>query len=254
MRLRKNSQTSNQKIPAGVVAVLASPLTKLVGMLICLSIGVYFISRLFSVFTVRCTLDGQPCPAELSSYAEHFVGQPLFGVDYGHVLQTTPYSVPLNINTIQKQLPNTLYVDFHIPPVAYQLQSGERSISVTDTGAAFENPALTAPLTIYTTVAPEELMTPNQTLQPTIHACITTLQTSLTRYNFKRGKLSWVDKDTITLIMDGEQQIIFLDCAAIGTQVAKLSLLLSSTEYREKQATVKEIDMRFDLPVLRMQQ
>jgi hypothetical protein len=54
--------------------------------------------------------------------------------------------------------------------------------------------------------------------------------------------------------MDGEEQVVLLDCVDIEMQVAKLSILLRASEYQEKRTTIKEIDMRFELPVLRMLQ
>jgi hypothetical protein len=254
MRLRKNSQTNNQKAVAFLTASLRSPIVWLCFLLVSLVFFIAGIGHFFRVQTIICTLDQQPCPTELHGYAGHLQGLPIFGYEYAQILNSKPYSLPLTIATVHKQLPSTILVDFHIPTLEYQIQSPDRKLSVTKSGTAYESPDLTAAFIVTTNLGADQFISAEKKIYQHIHSCISSLQTQLQQTNLLNTKVSWVDKDTITLIMDGEEQVVLLDCVDIEMQVAKLSILLRASEYQEKRTTIKEIDMRFELPVLRMLQ
>lgn len=254
MRSRKSSQTSSHKAQQAIAGLVQSTVARIIGSGL-IVIGIFsFLNSFFTVSTVECRIDQRSCPDELLGYMEHFKGLPIFGRDYSQVLQEHFYPLPILLTDTEKYLPNTVILHFTTQPLAYQLSIGDRKLTVSTGGLVFENPELTAPIAI-TVHSPFEQMTVSETqMQPAVHTCLISLVEQLQAANLPPAKVSWVDKDIITLIMDGEQQTIFLDCENPSSQVAKLSLLVSSPEYQDTRTSIREVDMRFDLPVLRMQQ
>lgn len=254
MRSPRNSQTSKYKLQQAQQSVRSSVLAQLIGIGLLLS-GVFtLIQFVFQVKTVICRLDDQSCPIELQQYADQVVGRSMFGVDYSEVLAQQEYPLPTQLSSVKKQLPHQLELAFASQPLEYKLLVGEQVYSVSKTGALFTQTDLPAPITITVSQDFSQLTESEDQLQPSIHTCLHTLAQGLNTPSLKQSQLTWLDKDTITLIMNGEQQTIFLDCENPSTQLHDLQRILTSPEFQEKSADIKEIDMRFELPVLRMQQ
>lgn len=254
MRSRKNLPTSSQTASSALTGAAQSWLAKAIGLgLLVFGVSNFFI-QFFQVSQINCLVDEKPCPAELLSYTDYFKGQPMFGTDYSQILTQHSYPLPILLRDVQKQLPNKLELHFTAQPLSYLLTSGERRLVVSATGQIFEDPNLTAPVSIALQPDLDQILEAEHQVKATIHSCLNTFAEALTDPIVRLSKVSWVDKDTITLIMNGEQQTVFLDCEDPSAAINKLKFILAAPEFQEKKATIKEIDVRFDLPVLRMQQ
>ncbi len=225
------------------------------GLLVIVVIGaIFWLQQFFQVSQVACVLDGRSCPENLTTYTTNFHGLPIFGYDYTTVLETTPFPLPILLTQVKKELPNKLHLEFSMQPLAYQLTTPERKLTISEAGRVFEESNLAAPIEVAVIPPLEQILASETQVQTNVHDCIKNLAKALTVHNLLQSKVSWVDKDTITLIMNGEQQTAILDCTNPAVAVRKLAVIVSSPEYQEKKATIKEIDVRFDLPVLRIQQ
>lgn len=254
MRSRKNSPTSSQTASRALTGAAQSWLAKVIGVgLLLFGVSSFFI-QFFQVSQIDCLLDEKPCPPELISYTDYFKGQPMFGTDYSQILTEHSYPLPILLQDVQKQLPNKLELHFTTQPLSYLLTSGERRLVISTTGKISEDPNLTAPVSIAVQPGLDQILETEHQVKASIHSCLNTFAEALTDSLLRQAKVSWVDKDTITLIMNGEQQTVFLDCEDPRTAINKLIFILAAPEFQEKKATIKEIDVRFDLPVLRMQQ
>jgi hypothetical protein len=258
MRSQRTSQTNKYKLDRTGLALgqLASGigqsfLGRLIGAGLLLSGAASLIGIIFQVKETSCLLDSKSCPPELSAYTQNLVGQSMFGVDYAAVLSQFEYPLPLKLTKTEKYLPNRAVLQFETQALAYKLKSGDQVLTVSEVGQVFSDPNLQAPLTIALTPALETILVDQTHLKPELHSCLQELSSAFAKAKIPPGELSWLDKDTITLIMNGEQQTVFLDCEKPSQQLHNLTLILAAPEFQEKSETIKEIDLRFELPVLR---
>jgi hypothetical protein len=227
----------------------------IVGLLILLA--VYELKVVLNFVTVKhinCELDSQKCPASVVDALKILEGKSLFLTDYSEILREQGLPLPITLKTITKELPQTLNLTFVTQPLAYQLFTNEGMISVSESGLPFKENTIPAPVTIELTPPLASILASPTEVQPAVHQPLTALSHTLQESKVAVKKITWVDKDTIILIMNEEQQTAVLDVQDPQAAVRKLELIAVSPEYQAVEKNVREIDLRFNLPVLRMKQ
>lgn len=217
----------------------------------------YEFKIILNIFTIRqidCILDKQSCPQNLQEQLEVLKGKSLFATDYANILHQSGLPLPVTLESVDKELPTTVSLEFVTQPLAYQLETSSGKFSISQSGIPFKETTVTVPITITLTPSLETILENPSLLKSNVHQPLLLLAQALQTEKMEISKVTWVDKDTITLIMDGEPQTVILDSHNPAAAVGKLKRIIASTEYRSVAQTVREIDLRFDLPVLRMQQ
>lgn len=208
----------------------------------------------FSVKNIECQLDQQTCPESLTNSLTVLHGKPLFFTNYQSILQEQRVPLPVTLTQVKKHLPNTLNLEFSSQNLAYMIQTNEGTIAVSTTGVLFKDTTVLPPTTIEVKPELSSVLDPNHAIQAPIHTAFLELVTTLEKSDLPVKHISWVDKDTINLIMNDGQLNAVVDQKNPRVAIEKLELIIKSQEYQAVQENVQEIDLRFDLPVLRMRQ
>lgn len=215
---------------------------------------IYFIGTFFRVKTVKCTLDNEVCPEALQSSLNVLQNQSLFFVDLQKAATKNGIPVPATLTKLKKQLPHTVSVEFSSETLLYQLQTDQGMVAISSSGTVFHDIAERPPITIEVKPPLNQLITADGHLLPDMHQGLVAVVENLGKYQLPISHITWVDKDSILLIMNEGQLTGIIDSKSPNTELEKLQTILQSDQYQKVASTVKEIDVRFKLPVLRMKQ
>lgn len=215
---------------------------------------VRFLIKFFSIKEISCQLDGKECPASVQQAVSVLKGKSLFATDYQEILREQSLPLPITLQSIKKHLPQRIELAFSTQTLAYQLLTSEGTVAVTATGIPFKENATQAATSIELKPTYSDVLASPEQIKPEVHEPLQKLANALQTTQLAVEKVSWVDKDTIILIMKSEQHTALLDASDPEAAIKKLQLILNSAEYQAVAPKVKEIDLRFTLPVLRMRQ
>ena len=222
-----------------------------------IAIAVYelkVVLNFFQIKQINCTLDAQACPDSVATALTVLEGKSLFLTDYSEILREKGLPLPITLHDVEKQLPQTISLAFKTQPLAYQLKTNDGMVAVSEAGLPFKENTIPAPITVELQPALGDILATPTQVRTDVHEPLKALSQALQTSKLRLSKITWVDKDTIILTMDKEQQTALLDTQDPQAAIAKLQLIVDSQEYQAVAENVREIDLRFNLPVLRMKQ
>lgn len=220
-------------------------------------IGILIFLSLLRVRTVECTLAATPCPQEVTQQIDAVIGSSLLFTSFEATLPTHITDPTLLVTSIEKRLPETLSVSLSKEQPAYVLTfTNGTAITVYESGVTQQHSSSedegenTAAIPQITTNLPLEVVAPNQTMHPKYHAVLTKFSLSLYKNTIKLQNSIWATPQTLVLTLESGVEVL-LSFEDAARQLDSVALVLQSSEFRERAATITQIDMRYTYPVLR---
>lgn len=219
-----------------------------------LTLSLYFSLKFFTLNSVSCYLeDKDSCGQDLTTTLDKtLLQQSLFFTDFETVLTSEPLaSLPYTLVSYQKKLPNQIQVTFVEETLQYFLRTtdGQR-LAVGTEGSIVnlaQNDGQLPEIQINKT---HEELSANKKLNPEIHNALAALLNSLYKYQLSFQNIEWNSANEIEFSLKTGQKVIL---AAENPQhsIEKLQLILDSAEIKTIEEPINEIDLRFEMPVLR---
>jgi hypothetical protein len=199
-----------------------------------MKIIIFIIGLLFRVSTIDCQISEKNCSPELYQDLETLKGKSFFFVD-------------LNIDRLesyQKKFPGTLILNFNEEKLSYTVKFKEEIFYISELGNILENNQDTNNVT-------EVIL--NKEFNKNVHIKLLKIINITNKDNLRVKKIIWNSDQEIILEINNSPKII-LDIEAIDIKTNILEILLNSREIKEYEEPIQEIDLRFNLPVLRTTQ
>lgn len=215
--------------------------------------GIFFLSSLllFRIQTVTCQIETHPCPPEINQALLPLQGRLLF-LSSAYLSQYLPALEPqYQLENYDLKLPSTLLLNFKKQPPIYQVrrQTSQEVKVLSQAGEIMsQEPKAHLPtLILASSVWDTFLMTNPPNLG--IHQKLDKVVTTLPSFTASIQGLYLIDTQTIvTYLSDGKVAILSLDDFPTGLE--RLELVLRNLTI-QPQPEVREIDVRFQFPVLR---
>lgn len=208
----------------------------------------------FRVSKIECEIESKPCPSDIATKLDLYKGRSLFFTNYEEIFtkETTDHPI-YQIENIQKKLPGKLFVSLKREPVLYKIilfndQQEKSEFSFGNSAVEIPNSSNQEKLAVEW----KENYSPitNNLVEPNIHVGLVSLSNELQNMQIDQALLIWNTDSEIRLLIPDKPDFIF-DIETLQTQSKKIDTILSSRELDEFKDSAQEIDMRFDLPVLR---
>jgi hypothetical protein len=205
------------------------------------------------VSNVECYLHDQVCPPDLMAQAQTLKGSSFFFSNFDQkLMQSNSFESIYILNNIQKKLPSTLKLYFNQEEIEYALLINNEKKFIGQSGVAIPNQTETNNILIIQWQL-EQSIIENNLINPDYHQIFLAVARTLTQSNLKNPVILWVSDTQILIDFDEHPRFIF-DKQTIQTQIQKVDTIISARELDEINEPILEIDMRFDLPVLRTSQ
>lgn len=199
----------------------------------------------FKIHVINCKVSGVNCNPELYQKLEVLKGESLFFVNLDKELANNEISTEtILLQNYQKQFPATISLEFKEEKVAYQLNFEESIQFISEFGNIL-------PSNQNVNNLPQ--VNWNSGPSDESHEKIIKILKSVNDSNLKIEKVTRLSDDEINIEIKDNPKII-IDEEAINSKVGILVTLLNSREIKEFGEPIKEIDLRFNLPVLRTTQ
>ncbi len=199
----------------------------------------------FKIGVINCQVAENNCSQELYQKLEVLKGKSLFFVNIDEELANNEISTEtILLQNYQKTFPGTILLEFSEEKVAYQLITEENQLFISEFGNVL-------PSNQNVNGLPQ--VSWNSTLSDESHSKIIKILDSVKGTNFTINNISRLNNQEIRIDIKDNPQII-IDEDSIDSKVGILVTLLNSREIKEYEEPIKEIDLRFNLPVLRTAQ
>lgn len=215
-----------------------------------------FHQPLLRIKTVSCKLETKPCPDTLNQKIQEFVGQSFFFAPIQPVIEAWQLEL-YQLQTFSKTWPQKIELNFTSEPDFYRLQLETNHYLITKTGLikqkldANQPPkANELPIVILTQPAAEVIK--GQQVTPQFHQVFKLVLTQLEAHQLEIQTLKLIGSDLIKLQLNSKLRAI-VEPTHSQTQLAKLALIIQELDLAQIDLAIKEIDLRFELPVLRTQ-
>lgn len=248
--VKKKRRNPSASIPSKLLLQILV-VVGLIGGIVGASFG---LKKFFTVHTIECTLlSGGACPPELLQSLSVLQGQNMFFEDYTKKLLTSEtLHQPVSVVSIKKYFPQTVIVILQQEPPAYVITHNGSPTVVSKSGRIFNHQMDSSGL--IPVEIPDSVINTEGFIDSQIHQVILTLIDTSSQMHFPLTKIAWVDKSTIKLSMENSSEVFILDSEHPIEQLNKLSLVLKSGEYKDVKEPKVELDLRFTMPVLRIQE
>lgn len=199
----------------------------------------------FKINIIHCKVSENNCSQELYQKLEILKGESLFFVNLDKELANNEISTEtILLKNYQKQFPATISLEFTEEKVAYQQISEETIIFISEFGNILPSNQNINDL-------PQ--VSWNSSKSDESHEKIMKILKSVTGSNLRIEKVTRLSDKEIHINIKDNPKII-IDEEAIDSKVAILDTILNSREIKEFGEPIREIDLRFNLPVLRTTQ
>lgn len=213
--------------------------------------------QLFTIRHVSCTFpSGAACPDDLQQHlVSSFSGQYLFFNTVTDQLAQDPFaSDPYQPVAIRRYLPNHLAFTFKPEPALYRFELPEaddstQQLLVTNNGTVLRSSEVsTLPVVQWNG---EALMTDDEkSIITAVHSPLQRIVSTLVSRQIEFERIIWNSPDEIIIALPNGRRAL-LDSTDPETSVLELEAIQDAPELDELEAPIREIDLRFRLPVLR---
>lgn len=215
---------------------------------------VFVLTKSFlSVKTIECHITSdEACSQDLIQALEGIRGKSMFFTNYEKMLDQSQLSKqPVTLTTIQKKFPDTVMLTFKYEPAEYVVIQPSGTNVISETGKAFAGDYDTTGL--LPIQSDQDLISDTGYIDTEVHHTILAILTTVEELKLPLTHVYWVDKSTIRLSMENREEGFIVDSESPRLQLYTLSLVLKSNEYRDVSEKKSELDLRFNMPVLRTQ-
>lgn len=210
---------------------------------------------LFLFFTpvlhVKCTIGNNDCPPELQQKIAVLKGSSFFFGNFEKKLEQNRFSESIYIlETIKKIFPNTVWVTLKQEQVAYTLTINGQKNFIGKSGVIVPSSETNDMHFVQFDWNTEKSIVSENTVSANYHQKILNVAQILKEKPIENARFSWNSDQEIQLFIPNQPIFIF-DTDTIETQVKKVDTIINAKELEEIAEPILEVDMRFDLPVLR---
>ena len=208
----------------------------------------------FKINVVHCRISGASCSSEFYKKLEVLKGKSLFFVNFNKELTAKEFkSEPILLENYQKQFPETVILNFNEEKAFYQLNFGENHYFVSEFGNILQTDQEKENLTQVNWEDRTDNLVANRSIDQDQHLKIAKIINRISESKMEINNIDWENEGEIIIRIKDSPKII-IDVEAIDTKINTLGLLLGSKEIKDYHEPIKEIDLRFNLPVLRTTQ
>lgn len=205
-------------------------------------ITVVFIFYL-KVTNVECHIKDGQCPESLKQNLEKLKNSSFFFIDIqkeliSEKIETETYS----FQSSEKKFPGTLRLNFIEESVLYEVKHKDQTYYVGKLGSILSTNQNNDDLIKVTWVPNNNFTTSHQELAK--------LANISKKFDLKIDEVIWNNFDNIHIFISGQPKII-IDEEGINSKIESIDIIVNSREISEFEGAISEIDLRFNLPVLR---
>ncbi len=221
------------------------------------------LNRVFVIRTIGCQLsDRTPCSQEIYEQFTHLRNRSVFFLDLqSYVTQSLTPLYPVSLAEYHIFLPDRLEMVLDVETPLYQLvvtptellnqsPKNNQMLIVSQRGLVFDfdhQPHHSLPI-VY---LPHTSMTEQQKPQSQVHQILENIIQLTKQLDLNLEQIKWHDELTIELKLNHHQEIFMIDSLETNKQLQQLSVLINAPEYQTISQHKQEVDLRFELPVLR---
>ncbi|GIK83802.1 MAG: hypothetical protein BroJett025_04240 [Patescibacteria group bacterium] len=212
---------------------------------------------LFLAFTpisaVECSVDSTACPQDLQNTADSLKNKSFFFSNFEkELLKQQPTGLVYILESVSKKFPGTIQLTFKQEQVKYALLVAGEKKEVGDTGITLPAQSNETKIVIIEWKHDAVVLADNAVITE-YHKIFLPVAETLSKSVVEHHRLIWNSDTEILLELEGQPLFIF-DKQSIQTQIKKVDTIITAREIDEIEEPILEIDMRFDLPVLRTRQ
>lgn len=214
----------------------------------------FVVSVLFLTFAkvshVECRMDGKNCPQELLEKISVLRGTSFFFGNFEDKLsKNKSTNLVYILESVKKKFPNTLDLFFKQEQVRYSLLILDKKEYIGESGIVLPSEQ-DATKTMSVDWKSEEPIIQNTKVIGKYHTKFLTISQIFNQKSIENAHFIWNSDQEILLNLPNQPVLIF-DIETIETQIKKIDTIINARELEEIEGPILEIDMRFDLPVLR---
>ncbi len=220
--------------------------------IICIAVTFLFcmLRYVVVVHTITCSVTdtSEPCPNEVVSDLQVLLGNPLLFSNLPTAIESSISTQAYVLNGYNRQLPNTLEVQLHTAEYEFGISTAKRSFTVTTTGNILERPIPSELPTIHMennsisehTLPSNEIITIGETALSTLSAI-----------NLPYKSIRYVSDQEMKIELQDTPITVIVDPTSAEEQIKSVPLILQSTQVQTIPEKIIELDLRFNLPVIR---
>ncbi len=210
------------------------------------------LKQLFPIFKIKqvnCQLNSLSCPAPLEDALADFQGKSLFFDNIEQRVQALNLEL-YQLESVNKSLPHTLNLVFLPKKNSYLLLKDQTQLLVVaENGVALDQEVTQKLPEIKIEGWPNEVINGHQ-VDPVLHQTISQLILELELHQIPTSNITVFQPTFITIELP-ENRIALIESEQIKTQIKRLAAILQEYDFNSSDTPIKEIDVRFKLPVLR---
>jgi len=201
---------------------------------------------------IKCSINAQPCDSTELANFNFLYGQPIFFFNQAKLVTSLSSDSPLKLEKVNFRLPNTIELTLSQQTAAYQVASDGQAqvLTISSAGLVMPSTSQTQLTTIYVSADILSRLQTQTVMDAQFHQQIIDLLATLATNNQASPILTWVDNETLALDTPNQPQII-LDPSNLRTDLARLKITQQALQSQPSISQVAEIDVRYQLPVLR---
>lgn len=218
-----------------------------------LLILIIFIFLLFNRVTkIECNVINSNCSEELISRTNKLKGSSFFFSDFETKLANDDNQKTIYIlDSINKTFPNTIVLNFVQEQIDYELIFNQQKNFIGDSGKIIPQESNS---TVTSIEWKNEYQVVNENkVDQKYHQIFLTLADYFNNASLDKAVIYWENDSEIVVEIHEQPRFVF-DIETIQTQVKKIDTIIKARELEEIEEPILEIDMRFNLPVLRTRQ
>ncbi len=211
----------------------------------------------YKVSSVSCSLEKMgevtKCPEQLSNQINVLKGKSFFFTNFTDKISKLEETNSIYLlKSIDKKLSGEIQVTLEQETIIYLLDLENETYLLGNSGKVLPQQASeTVPKIIWQNNQP---ILENNQVNPKYHTVLKNFTQSLSNQQIDKPiNLYWTSDSEIILEIESKPDFIF-DIQTLETNIKKIGTILEAREIDEIEAPIQEIDMRFELPVLRTTQ
>lgn len=226
-----------------------------------LGLRVWWGRPLLSFNHINCQLQAQPCPQELAAQSQTLKNRSLFFTAIEQ--EVADWQLDLyQLESYQKTWPGQLKLQFVSEPSLYQLQLPDRLITLTTSGfikdtaqdSGKDQEKTSLPVVVLAAESNRRLveeLEQQAQLSNELHQPLADLVNQLDQLNLQISRINY-QTDLIKLYLDSDL-VALAEPTNLQKQLQRLALIENDLNLDQIDLAIKEIDLRYELPVLRTQ-
>jgi hypothetical protein len=214
----------------------------------------------FRVQRLDCRIDqGYLEPGLCESLETHFVGRSFFWTDFSkdavwqEFAEKTEFTQGYQLLSWQKKLPGTLLITLSTQAPEYRLRLGDESFVLAESPKLKNDLSGQQLLEIFYQAASKEEIVEQGYLEASLHQKFISLAQAVARYEIPVERVNWQSQEDLELPLTNGLIVVLDENQDFTLAMRHLAAALKDPGFLEVLPGKKYFDMRFDLPVLKME-